>query len=76
MKCSTSIIAIVASLREEQFWQETLREAFYSITNSSSGFGVAVTSALLGVAHRIARTVCSALRANGHPHLFAANTNA
>lgn len=76
MKCPTSIAIVVACFREKQFWQETLREAFYSITNTPSGLSVAVTSALLGIAHRITRTVCTAISTSARPHPLAANTNA
>jgi hypothetical protein len=77
MKFSGWILAIVACLRERQFWHETLREAFYLITGSSSGLGVALTAAALGIGHRVMRTACAMASLQTTSDItFSVNTNA
>jgi hypothetical protein len=76
-------LAVVGCLRERQFWRETLREALCLITGSSSGLGVALTAAVLGIGHRVMSTACTvgSLQARGTlrklpGYNFSANTNA
>jgi hypothetical protein len=60
-------LAIATCVAEGQFWREALKESFYLVTHSSNGLGVAVTSAILAIGHRIVRkarsTICLQARA-------------
>jgi hypothetical protein len=58
MKFSRWIRAVAGCLCERQFWRETLREAFYLLTGSSSGLSVAVTAAVFAIGHRVMRVIC------------------
>jgi hypothetical protein len=78
MKLSHLTLAIISCLRERQFWHETLREAFYFVTGSSSGIGVAFTATVLGIAHRVTRSASTmvSLEAPGSHVTSSTKTNA
>mgnify|MGYP003622999437 CR=1 FL=1 len=46
-------IAIVACLRDRQFWRDTGAEAVGIVANPSTGFAVAVAAVILRIGHRI-----------------------
>jgi len=83
MKFLGWLSAALACFRERQFWLEASREAFYLITGSSSGLGVALTAAALAVGHRVIHTAGTMVLSYPHGDLakhldltISANTNA
>ena len=56
MKPYSWILAVVACMSEKHFWRGALKDTLYLITNPSSGLGVALTVAVIGIVHRILRT--------------------
>jgi hypothetical protein len=56
MKPHSWLLAVAACVRERQFWNWALKDTLDLITNPSSGLGVALTAAVIGIVRRILQT--------------------
>jgi hypothetical protein len=83
MKSARWRLAVVSHLCEQHFCHEMLKEALYSVIGSSSGIGITLTTAVLGIGHRVLCTACEVTSMQSpeeshelRQHISLANTNA